>query len=175
MWLSCTLLFGPENYDVPNLLWAICGAWHAIFRRLHADCLSEFEIETESETASSVSPSLRFRDPYTIISYYADGIHGFVCPICIPYERFVALDMPFFVGYIPTVWDCLRLSESETETEFGFAFAIGGFAFAIGAVATLIQRLCLFRVCDDIVDATNLNDYAFRCKTACYVMAGWNR
>ena len=46
--------------------------------------------------------------------------------------------------------DCL--SESETETEFGFAFAIG-------AVATLIQRLCLFRVCDNIVDATNLNDY----------------
>ena len=46
--------------------------------------------------------------------------------------------------------DCL--SKSETETEFGFAFAIG-------AVATLIQRLCLFRVCDNIVDATNLNDY----------------
>ena len=46
--------------------------------------------------------------------------------------------------------DCL--SQSETETEFGFAFAIG-------AVATLIQRLCLFRVCDNIVDATKLNDY----------------
>ena len=49
-----------------------------------------------------------------------------------------------------------------SETEFGFAFAI-----AIGAVAasnskasiTLIQRLCLFRVCDNIVDATNLHDY----------------
>ena len=56
-----------------------------------------------------------------------------------------------------------------SETEFGFAFAIG-------AVAALIQRLCLFRVCDNIVDATNLNDYvrtsrtiiAFRCKTVCY-------
>ena len=47
---------------------------------------------------------------------------------------------------------CLSESETETETEFGFAFAIG-------AVATLIQRLCLFRVCDNIVDATNLNDY----------------
>ena len=27
------------------------------------------------------------------------------------------------------------------------------------ASVTLIQRLCLFRVCDNIVDATNLNDY----------------
>ena len=32
-----------------------------------------------------------------------------------------------------------------------------GFVFE-GSV-TLIQRLCLFRVCDNIVDATNLNDY----------------
>ena len=48
--------------------------------------------------------------------------------------------------------DCLTESETEPETEFGFAFAIG-------AVATLIQRLCLFRVCDNIVDATNRNDY----------------
>ena len=50
--------------------------------------------------------------------------------------------------------DCLSESETETETETEF-----GFAVAIGAVATLIQRLCLFRVCDNIVDATNLNDY----------------
>ena len=27
------------------------------------------------------------------------------------------------------------------------------------ASVTLIQRLCLFRVCDNIVDATKLNDY----------------
>ena len=47
-----------------------------------------------------------------------------------------------------------RLSESETE--FGF----GGLVFAFTspsaskASVTLIQRLCLFRVCDNIVDAT---------------------
>ena len=70
--------------------------------------------------------------------------------ICIPYERFVALDMPFFVGHVPTVWDWV----SETETEFGFAFASASKA---SPSVTLIQRPCLFRVCDNIVDATNPN------------------
>ena len=32
-------------------------------------------------------------------------------------------------------------------------------ALSLKASITLIQRLCLFRVCDNIVDATNLNDY----------------
>ena len=45
---------------------------------------------------------------------------------------------------------------TETETEFGFAFAS---ASPSKASVTLIQRLCLFRVCDNIVEATNLNDY----------------
>ena len=48
------------------------------------------------------------------------------------------------------------MSETETETEFGFAFASASNA---SPSVTLIQRLCLFRVCDNIVDATNLNDY----------------
>ena len=85
-------------------LWAICGAWHVIFRRLHADCL--------------------------------------------------------------------RLSESETE--FGFAFA----ALASKASVTLIQRLCLFRVCDNIVDATNLNDYVHELSlhfvVKLFVTTAWN-
>ena len=32
-------------------------------------------------------------------------------------------------------------------------------ALSLKASVTLIQRLCLFRVCDNFVDATNLNDY----------------
>ena len=65
----------------------------------------------------------------------------------------MALDMTFFVGYTRV---SLRL-----EWQFGFAIALGlaATALSLKASVTLIQRLCLFRVCDNIVDATNLNDY----------------
>ena len=38
-------------------------------------------------------------------------------------------------------------------------YAFAATALSLKASVTLIQRLCLFRVCDNIVDATNLNDY----------------
>ena len=41
--------------------------------------------------------------------------------------------------------------------QFGYAFTAT--VLSLKASVTLIQRLCLFRVCDNIVDATNLNDY----------------
>ena len=89
-------------------LWAICGAWHDIFRRLHADCLSE----------------------------------------------------------------------SETEWQFGFAFAFAATALSLKASVTLIQRLCLFRICDNIVDATNLNDYvrelSLHFVVKLFVTTAWN-
>ena len=43
--------------------------------------------------------------------------------------------------------------------QFGFAFAFAFAATASKASVTLIKRLCLFRVCDNIADATNPNDY----------------
>ena len=39
------------------------------------------------------------------------------------------------------------------------AFTFEATALSLKASVTLIQRLCLFQVCDNIVDATNLNDY----------------
>ena len=75
--------------------------------------------------------------------------------------------MVLFVQFAFLMSDLSRLTchfSSATyrlsETEFGFAFAIGAVAASNSkASITLIQRLCLFRVCDNIVDATNLHDY----------------
>ena len=75
--------------------------------------------------------------------------------------------MVLFVQFAFLMGDLSRLTchfSSATyrlsETEFGFAFAIGAVAASNSkASITLIQRLCLFRVCDNIVDATNLHDY----------------
>ena len=44
--------------------------------------------------------------------YHYKLLCWFCCSICIPYEWFVALDMSFFVGYMPTVWVSLRLSSA---------------------------------------------------------------
>ena len=85
------------------------------------------------------------------MSCYADGLHDFVVQFA-----FLMNDLSRLTCHFSSA--TFRLSESETETEFGFAF--GAFAASASkAAVNLIQRLCLFRVCDNIVDATNLNDY----------------
>ena len=50
----------------------------------------------------------------------------------------------------------LRLSDSSVRLRVS---PFAATALSLKASVTLIQRLCLFRVCDNIVDATNLNDY----------------
>ena len=71
------------------------------------------------------------------------------------------------------------MSETESETEFDFASAIGAVAASDSkASVTLIQRLCLFRVCDNIVDATKLNDYvrelSLQFVVKLFVTTAWN-